>query len=79
MPSCHRLLDCRNRISSCTHIDGNTAEKESAKLYMSQLPSENGGDIPVVSGQWDRLQDGNGAYPWAWTPSSALKASMVQN
>lgn len=60
-------------------MDGNTAEKESAKLYMSQLPSENGGGIPAASGQWDRLQDGNGTYPWAWTSSSALKAYMVQN
>jgi len=43
--------------------------------YVSQ--AMHAGRIPVASGQWDRLQDGNGTYPWAWTSSSALKAYMT--
>lgn len=35
------------------------------------------GGIAIDPGQWDRLQDKYGTYPWAWTSSIALKSYMT--
>lgn len=42
--------------------------------YVSQALHEGG--IPIDPGQWERLKDGNGMYPWAWTSVYSLKNYM---
>ncbi len=43
--------------------------------YVSQ--ALHAGGIPIDPGQWDRLRDGNGNFPWAWTYVPNLKKYMI--
>lgn len=45
--------------------------------YVSQALRKGG--IPIDPGQWDRNNDSNGQYPWAWTYAPALKSYMVNH
>jgi hypothetical protein len=85
--------DYANQWVSATAPDNGTCLMDPSKWNTTQYPrytndycadcadyasqAMHAGGIPIDSGQWDRLRDGNGTYSWAWTSASSLKNYMI--